>query len=188
MNICFSYYSTPISFGWLHHIKFLMVYGTSFICLLLLQPGLFLPSYILSTSCIKKIFQFPDSLYLFIFFQSELLVPAHIPYSSHIYIYFIALHILQSGLLVPASIPWSSCCLSFLLYKHCEYPKISDTGVATFFLLNLYSLCMYNIYLYTCIYLRIEIHLYFLRTQLVCTNYLSGTPSSLITVVGPLLI
>ena len=87
-----------------------------------------------------------------------------------IFIYFIALHILQSGLLVPAFIPWSSCCLSFLLYKHCEYPKISDTGVATFFLLNLYSLCMYNIYLYTCIYLRIKVHLYFLRAQLVCTN------------------
>ena len=39
-----------------------------------------------------------------------------------------------------------------------------------FFLLNLYSLCMYNIYLYTCIYLRIKVHLYFLRAQLVCTN------------------
>ena len=91
--------------------------------------------------------------FLFIFFQSELLVPAHIPYSSHIYIYFIALHILQSGLLVPASIPWSSCCLSFLLYKHCEYPKISDTGVATFFFTkSLFPLYVQYIFIYLYIF------------------------------------
>ena len=87
-----------------------------------------------------------------------------------IFICISALHIFLSGLLVSASIPWSSCCLSFLLYKHCEYQKISDTGVAIFFLLYLYSLCMYNIHLYTCIYLKIKVHLYFLRAQLVCKN------------------
>ena len=70
-----------------------------------------------------------------------------------IYIYFIALHILQSGLLVPASIPWSSCCLSFLLYKHCEYPKISDTGVATFFFTkSLFPLYVQYIFIYLYIF------------------------------------
>ena len=116
------------------------------------------------------IFFFFNQSYWATYLQSELLSYLPLFPIVPIFICISALHIFLSGLLVSASIPWSSCCLSFLLYKHCEYQKISDTGVATFFLLYLYSLCMYNIHLYTCIYLKIKVHLYFLRAQLVCKN------------------
>ena len=69
------------------------------------------------------------------------------------FIFIMTLHIFQSGLLVPASIPWSSCCLSFLLYKHCEYPKISDTGVATFFFTkSLFPLYVQYVFIYLYIF------------------------------------
>ena len=118
----------------------------------------------------KTYSSFPIHYIFFIFFSIRAIGTFPLFPIVPIFICISALHIFLSGLLVSASIPWSSCCLSFLLYKHCEYQKISDTGVATFFLLYLYSLCMYNIHLYTCIYLKIKVHLYFLRAQLVCTN------------------
>ena len=101
------------------------------------------------------------------YFQSELLVPTSIPYSSHIHMYQCSSYF---------SIRAPGICLYSLVFM---LPLISSLqalwvsknqwyGCGNFFLLYLYSLCMYNIHLYTCIYLKIKVHLYFLRAQLVC--------------------
>ena len=161
----FSYYSTPISSYQIPHGLWNIIHLSPLITTRALSTLL----YSLHILYIKHILvsRFIIS-FLSFFNQSYWYLPLFpiVP----IFICISALHIFLSGLLVSASIPWPSCCLSFLLYKHCEYQKISDTGVATFFLLYLYSLCMYNIHLYTCIYLKIKVHLYFLRAQLVCKN------------------